>query len=140
MVLFSGVAVRVAVGSTVNQPDSAGAAGSSVSVVTGASGGGGGAASSTVRFPTSLSFWLPAPSVAIARIERAPALAFAIVAVAFTPSKLFEAHTRGLLDLSKLEAREQAVLRRATALDPAKRFPTCTAFLQELRAALTRGS
>src|SRR5439155_11984827 len=47
--------------------------------------------------------------------------------------KMMEAHTKGLLDYAKLPPEERAVLKRATARDPAKRFPSATEFIRTLR-------
>src|SRR5438874_1650440 len=77
----SGVALKLAVGTLVNQPLPEGSSGASVSVVTGASGGGGGVGSATATSATCESFSLPAASVAMARSTSSPAATSGIVAV-----------------------------------------------------------
>jgi serine/threonine protein kinase len=47
--------------------------------------------------------------------------------------------TRGNLDLSRLPPEEQGVLKRATALDPAQRFPSCTEMVKALWAVRQMG-
>jgi serine/threonine protein kinase len=42
----------------------------------------------------------------------------------------------GTLELSKLKGREREVIRRATSVSPADRFPNCRAMVGELRAAV----
>jgi hypothetical protein len=46
-----------------------------------------------------------------------------------------EAHTTGRLDLSRLPEKERSVIRKATALEPKNRYPTCEEMVEELRAA-----
>jgi serine/threonine protein kinase len=48
---------------------------------------------------------------------------------------LQQQHLDGAIDLEGFSAAEQAVLRRALALDPGARFPTCAAFIRELTQA-----
>src|SRR5262249_50785014 len=45
-------------------------------------------------------------------------------------------HVTGNLDLSKLTLPEQAIIRRATALEPDKRYPSATEMVQALRQVL----
>lgn len=49
--------------------------------------------------------------------------------------QIIAAHTNGELDFSKLTRSEQAVLKRAAALDPEKRFPTTEEMVRALRQA-----
>ena len=48
---------------------------------------------------------------------------------------VINAHLRGQLNLSRLSGPERAVIKRATALDPAKRFPSCRHMVAALRDA-----
>lgn len=53
-----------------------------------------------------------------------------------TYSEIISAVTEGRLDLSSLSDAQQAVIRQATALDPAQRYPTAVAMVQALRRAV----
>ncbi len=57
-----------------------------------------------------------------------------------TPAGMMFAHTQGKLDLSKLPALEQAVIRRATSVEAVKRFSTTMEMVQDLRRAYDRSS
>ena len=48
------------------------------------------------------------------------------------PLRVVELHRRGELDLSKLPLQERDVIRRATSVDPNKRWPTCLAMVRAL--------
>jgi serine/threonine protein kinase/tetratricopeptide (TPR) repeat protein len=50
---------------------------------------------------------------------------------------VMDVHLKGLLDLSRLPAAEQAVIRRATEMDPKNRFPSALALVRALRKAVT---
>jgi tetratricopeptide (TPR) repeat protein len=52
-------------------------------------------------------------------------------------ARVIQAHLDSRLDLSRLSARERAVIRRATQLDPADRFESVTAMVTALRSAVT---
>src|SRR4029079_19127590 len=54
------------------------------------------------------------------------------------PSQLevVRAHCEGRLDLSGVGDAERAVLARATTVDPAARYPTCTEMVESLAVAL----
>ncbi len=51
------------------------------------------------------------------------------------PLKVVELHRRGDLDLSTLQVREREVIRRATAVDPDLRWPSCSVMVRALRQA-----
>jgi tetratricopeptide (TPR) repeat protein len=53
-----------------------------------------------------------------------------------TVAAAYLAHLHGRLDLSRLPPAEQEVVRRATSVQPANRFPTSSAFIQALRRAV----
>ncbi len=53
--------------------------------------------------------------------------------------ELLAIHSQGQLDLSRLPIGEQRVIKRATALDPEKRWPTTTDMVRELRRCLEGG-
>jgi serine/threonine-protein kinase len=50
--------------------------------------------------------------------------------------QLMLAHLEGKMDLSLLPPAEQAVIRKATHVKPARRYPNCRTFVQELERAL----
>src|SRR5262249_4460237 len=56
------------------------------------------------------------------------------------PASIIQAHLMGQLNLSRLSPEEQQVIRRATALDPAKRYPTTLDMVRALRRALEGGA
>jgi serine/threonine protein kinase len=53
-----------------------------------------------------------------------------------TYAAVYEAHKKGKLDFSAVTQREQAVLRRATSVDPDRRFESCTELIERLREAV----
>ena len=55
-----------------------------------------------------------------------------------SPASAIWAHAQGKLDLSKLPSMEQPVIRRATSLDPEKRFPNVVEMVRALRHACAR--
>src|SRR6185436_12304674 len=59
--------------------------------------------------------------------------------VSFAPA-ILTAHLEGNLDFSYLPQREQTILRKATAMKPADRFPTVKAFVDALKDALGSSS
>jgi serine/threonine protein kinase len=52
-----------------------------------------------------------------------------------TPAGMMYAHVQGKLDLSQLTPEEQTVIRRGTAVDPTKRYPTTVEMVKDLRRA-----
>jgi serine/threonine protein kinase len=55
------------------------------------------------------------------------------------PTQIFRVHVEGQLELGGLPDAEQAVLRKATALEPSKRFPSCTGLVDALEQAAGPG-
>jgi len=53
-----------------------------------------------------------------------------------TPAAIVYEQSRGILDLSRLPEAERPIIRRATALDPLARYPTCTAMVYDLKRAI----
>ena len=51
------------------------------------------------------------------------------------PLKVVDLHRRGELDLSRLEAKECEVVRKAVSVDPILRWPSCTEMVRALRRA-----
>ena len=51
------------------------------------------------------------------------------------PLKVVELHRQGKLDLSEMRVREREVIRRATAVDPDLRWPSCAAMVRALHHA-----
>jgi len=49
---------------------------------------------------------------------------------------ILTAHVKGNLDFSRLAPEEQEVIRKATSLDPAARWPSCSTMVRELRNAI----
>jgi serine/threonine protein kinase/tetratricopeptide (TPR) repeat protein len=81
--------------------------------------------------------WSDQYSLAISYVElRTGSLPFEHI----TPAGMMFAHTQGKLDLSALPALEQAVIRRATSVEPVKRFGTTLEMVQELRRAYDKSS
>jgi serine/threonine protein kinase len=55
-----------------------------------------------------------------------------------SPAAAIWAHAQGKLDLTKLSAAEQTVIRRATSVEPDKRYPTTVEMVRDLRKAIER--
>jgi serine/threonine protein kinase len=54
------------------------------------------------------------------------------------PGQIMQGHLQGTPDLTMLPEAERAILLRALAKNPEKRWPTCTAFVQALRQSTTK--
>jgi serine/threonine protein kinase/tetratricopeptide (TPR) repeat protein len=54
--------------------------------------------------------------------------------------KIIAAHLQGALDLSRLPEAEQAVIRKATAVDPQQRYPSTVEMVRALRQTLQRAA
>jgi serine/threonine protein kinase len=57
-----------------------------------------------------------------------------------SPGGILRAKLEGTLDLARLPVAEAAVVRRALAVDPALRWPSCSAFIRALEAAVETGA
>jgi serine/threonine protein kinase len=57
-----------------------------------------------------------------------------------SPGAILRAKLEGTLDLARLPVAEAAVVRRALAVDPALRWPSCVAFINALEAAVGAGT
>jgi serine/threonine protein kinase len=53
------------------------------------------------------------------------------------PYKIIQLHRKGRLDLRRLPGRERSVIKRATAIKPEKRWPSCFEMVRRLREACT---
>src|SRR5262249_23766210 len=56
------------------------------------------------------------------------------------PAAVIQAHMTGKLELSQLTSEEQKVIRRATAVDPARRYPTALEMVRSLQRVLEGGT